>query len=198
MGQLDVGLRRSLHEEEMVHLAHFSVIVLKDGARTGRIKEELLSASGLLHTLAANGKRTHMPFSHSHSQPPFNVLCLRLNCGRKLEKLETLCMHQNPFCCRKKVLQLIEGHQLMESQKFRFKILYVYKGEPLDWEYRGMQSWKTLLRAGAKLTRTFKEENFLLSRSPSSPSCHGDLTGRRATVRIESFKLSLHISSRTL
>lgn len=61
MGQLDVGLRRSLHEEEMVHLAHFSGVVLKDGARTGRIKEELLSASGLLHTLAANanGKCTH-------------------------------------------------------------------------------------------------------------------------------------------
>lgn len=63
MGQLDVGLRRCLHEEETVHSAHFSGAVLKDGARAGRIKEELLSSSGLLRTLAAhaNGKHTH-PF----------------------------------------------------------------------------------------------------------------------------------------
>lgn len=99
MGQLDVGLRRSL--QEMVHSAHFSGVVLIDLVRTGRIKEELLSVSGLLHTLAANanGKR---------SQPPFNLLCLCLNCGRKLANLETLRMYQEPFCCHEKVLPLIE------------------------------------------------------------------------------------------
>lgn len=162
--------------------------------RTGRIKEELLSASGLLHTLAANanGKRTHtLTASIQPIVPAFELW------------KETGEPGDTPHVPRTFLLPW-EGspahriHQ-MESQKFKFKILYVYKGELLDWECLGMQSWKTLLRTGgAKLTRTFKEENFLLSTSPSSPGCHGDQTGRSAMVRIESFKLSLHILSRTL
>lgn len=61
-----------------------------------------LPLSGLLDTLAANanGKRTWTPFIHSHAhtlEPPVNLTCMRLDCGRKLENLEKTHMYPEPL-----------------------------------------------------------------------------------------------------
>lgn len=52
-----------------------------------------------------------------------------------------------------------------------------------------------LLRTGeTNLLRAFKEQNLPLSRSTSSSSCHGDLTGRSVTIRVHSRVLQIEFA----